>query len=596
MKPIGFGFLIVTGACLFAPLDLGGHRATDLVYRSPIHICLSKDGGTAYVVNQTSDSVSILDVRARKVVEEFRVGSHPTHASLSPDGRTLYVTSLYGPSVEVVDLEEKCTVRSIQAGYEPHGACLSKDGATLYAANALSNTLSILDVATGRTAFSVPVGRSPRYVARTPDGSRLIVANGLTRGVSIIDPARGSVVETRELGRASLLREVVCSPDGRWAFVAHLISHDEVMPLQMERGWIHSNGFSILDLQEPGHYVTLLLDQLLRGAANPWGMALSGDGGRLYVSLSGVHEVAIVDVKKALRLVAETTPDRVTPLAKNVEIVEQREIARRVKSGGLGPRGLVLSKATGELLVANYFSDNVAILDAKTGAVRAVVPLGPRQEMTPWRKGELLFNDARLCYQEWYSCASCHQEDATVDGLNWDLSNDGLGNTKNVKSLHDVHDSPPAMWAGVRQDMDAAVRAGQRFLGSIPNPENHRALMAFLGNPRRAPNPYRTRDPAAVERGRKIFARARCGACHPAPAYTDLKKHDVGLAAATDLRSRFDTPSLRECYRTAPYLHDGRARSLRETFTDHNPRDLHGRTTGLSANDLEDLLEFLRSL
>jgi YVTN family beta-propeller protein len=368
------------------------------------------------------------------------------------------------------------------------------------------------------------------------------------------------------------------------------------MTLQMDRGWINSNGFSVLDLQEPGHYVTLLLDRLLRGAANPWGMVLSADGGRLYVSLSGAHEVAIVDVPKALRLVAETTPDQVTPLTKNVEIVEQRGIARRVESGGLGPRGLVLSEATGELLVANYFSDDVAILDAKTGAVRAVVPLGPVQEMTLWRKGELLFNDARLCYQGWYSCASCHQEDATVDGLNWDLSNDGLGNPKNAKSLHDIYDSPPGMWSGVRQDMDAAVRAGQRFLGSIPDPENHRALMAFLGNPRRAPNPYRTRDPAAVERGRKIFARARCVACHPAPVYTDLKQYDVGLAGPTDLRSRFDTPSLRECYRTAPYLHDGRARSLREIFTDHNPQDLHGRTNGLSVDDLEDLLEFLRSL
>ncbi len=589
-------FIIVALTSLLISPPSSASKPAEPVYRSPIHISLSPDGATAYVVNQGSDSVSILDVRSRRVIGEIPVGSYPAHAAVSADGLRLHVSSQYGASVEIVDLQSRTVARYIPTDFGPQGVCLSEDGATLYTANSVSGTVSFLDLKTGRSAFTVPVGRDPRYVARTPDSSRLIVTNGLSRSVSIINPAHGTVVETRELGRASLLRQVVCSSDGRWAFVAHLVSHDETATLQMERGWIHSNGISILDLQEPGHYVTLLLDRLLRGAANPWGLALSVDGRRLYVSLAGAHEVAIVDVPAALRLVSETGPEQVTPLSKDVEIVERRGIARRFESGGLGPRSLALSEATGDLLVANYFSDEVSFLDPESGEIRAVLPLGAPQEMTLWRKGQLLFNDARLCYQGWYSCASCHQEDATVDGLNWDLPNDGLGNSKNAKSLLDVHDSPPAMWGAVRADMDAAVQAGQRFLGSIPVPENHRALLAFLGNPKRAPNPYRSRAPETVARGRQVFERARCGACHPAPVYTDMKKHDVGLAAKTDLRSRLDTPSLRGCYKTAPYLHDGRAESLREIFRSHNPEDRHGRTSGLSNNELEDLLEFLRSL
>ena len=592
------GRLAVSAVLLAGGGAVAGHPggAEEPTYRSPIHICLSLDGLKAYVVNHTSDSVSILDVRERKVIGEFPVGSRPSHATLSPNGRTLYVTSRDGAAVEVVDLEQSRSIRSIQTEYEPYGACLSPDGAELHVVNSLSETVSIIDTRSGRTTFTVPVGPSPRYVSRTPDGSRLVVSDGLARGVSIIDPARGLLLETRTLGRASILRDVVCSPDGRWAFVAHLVSHDETPTMQMERGWVHSNGFSILDLQKPGHYVTLLLDRLLQGAANPWGLTLSSDGRTLYVTLSGAHEVAIVDVPGAMAVVAETAPDEVTRLSQDVAIVEERGIARRVASGGLGPRGIVLSEATGEILTANYFSEDVSVLDAETGAVLGVIPLGPPQEMTVWRRGELLFNDARLCYQGWFSCASCHQEDGTVDALNWDLPNDGLGNPKNAKSLHDVGDSPPAMWGGVRKDIDAAVQAGQRFLGAIPEPENHDALMAFISNPRRAPNAYRTRNPDALGRGRKVFTRARCDVCHPAPTYTDLKMHDLGLAGKTDLRSRFDTPSLRECYRTAPYLHDGRARTLREIFTDHNPTDFHGRTSGLTAAQLEDLLEFLRSL
>jgi cytochrome c peroxidase len=208
----------------------------------------------------------------------------------------------------------------------------------------------------------------------------------------------------------------------------------------------------------------------------------------------------------------------------------------------------------------------------------------------------MLFNDARLCQQNYYSCASCHQEDATMDGLNWDLINDGMGNPKNAKSMHDVHDTPPAMWAGVRADMDAAVAAGERFLGFIPNPDNHPALLAFMGAPRIAPNPYRQTNAETLRRGERLFRRTRCHVCHTGETLSDRRKHDLGLAGGAHLRSRFDTPSLREAYRTAPYLHDGRAPTLESIFTEHNPDDLHGRTSALSDAEIADLAAYLRSL
>jgi YVTN family beta-propeller protein len=588
--------LVPTASVLPAPVLPGQGGAQAPVYRSPIHISLSPDGRRAFVVNHTSDSVSVIDVPARQVVGEFPVGSSPAHAVVSPDGRALYVTNRFGSAVEIVDLEEERVVRTLQAGYEPYGMALSSDGRRLYVANSQSDTVSIIALESGETLRQIPVGREPRYLAETGGGTQLIVGNSLSRGVSIIDVATGRLVESRTLGRASIVRDVVCSHDGPWAFVAHVISHDEQIPLQMERGWIHSNGLSVLDLRRPGHYVTLLLDRILVGAANPWGLALSADDRWLYVSLAGVHQIAIVDVEKALSLVKETGSDDVEPLSQDVEIVENRHIARRVEAGGIGPRGLALSEATGEILVANYFSDTVSVLDAATGVLRAVIPLGAPQETTLERRGEMLFNDARLCFQQWFSCASCHEEDATIDGLNWDLANDGLGNPKNVKSLHDAHDTPPAMWTGVREDMEAAVAAGERFLGFLPEPENHRALLAFITSPRRAPNPYRDRNPDAVRRGEQIFQKARCPMCHPAPEFTDQKMHDLGMAGRTDFGSRFDTPALRECYRTAPYLHDGRAGTLLEIFTEHNPDNLHGLTRNLTKQELDDLVEYLRSL
>jgi cytochrome c peroxidase len=306
--------------------------------------------------------------------------------------------------------------------------------------------------------------------------------------------------------------------------------------------------------------------------------------------------VALLDLPAMERLAEATPPEAVDRLSQDVEVAERLGLMRRVDSGVIGPRAFALDSKSSALVVAGHFSEDLALLDAKTGAVRTTVALGPKVPLTLRRQGELLFNDARITYQTWFSCVSCHEEDAGLDALNWDLPNDGTGNSKNVKSLHDAHDTPPAMWTGVRADMSAAVMAGQRFQGFLPRGPNQAALDAYLGHLTLAPNPHRTRHPDQVARGAKLFDQALCSTCHPGPRFTDLTKHDLGLGAKTDLASRFDTPSLRECYRSAPYLHDGRAPTLESIFLEHDPLGVHGRTRELSPAELSDLLEYVRSL
>lgn len=577
------------------PAETG--RPASPAYRSPQFICLAPDGRQACVVNYTGNLVSLLDVRERRVVREIAVGERPTQAKFSPDGRLLYVSCTWAGRIDVIDLAQGQVVRSLTAGFEPCGLEVSADGSRLYVTNVVSSTVSVLDSVTGRTVAETPVGSQPRFAARTPDGARLLVSNGLSPFVSVLDPADGREVGRYDLGRASMLREIACSADGHWAFLANLVSHNEVPTVQMERGWINSNGFSVLDLTRPGRRVTLLLDQLLSGATNPCGLVVSADGRKLYVSLAGIHEVAIVDLPAALAVAARAgSPREIQLLEEDVEVLHREKIARRVPAGGLGPRSLALSEATGELLVANYFSDTVTVLDAATGEVRATIPLGAAPALSEWRQGELMANDGRITYQNWISCTSCHQEDTSSDGLNWDLANDGLGNAKNNKSLQDAHFSPPVMWSGVRTDLRDGVGAGERFQGFVPTALVQGPITEYLSHPDRAPSPYRHADPAVLERGRKLFAAAGCDACHPAPFYTDLKFHDLGFGTPNDFRHRFDTPSLKSSYRTAPYLHDGRAPDLERLFTEHNPNDLHGRTRGFTPAELADLLAFVRSL
>lgn len=77
---------------------------------------------------------------------------------------------------------------------------------------------------------------------------------------------------------------------------------------------------------------------------------------------------------------------------------------------------------------------------------------------------------------------------------------------------------------------------------------------------------------------------------------TDCKSYDVGTGRGREQGRAWDTPTLREVWRTAPYLHDGRAATLESLFTEHNPDDQHGETKALPKDELRDMIEYLRSL
>ena len=79
--------------------------------------------------------------------------------------------------------------------------------------------------------------------------------------------------------------------------------------------------------------------------------------------------------------------------------------------------------------------------------------------------------------------------------------------------------------------------------------------------------------------------------------FTDLKTHNVGTASKYDKpMDKFDTPTLVECWRTAPYLHDGSASTMRDILTTHNKNDQHGKTSQLTPQQIEDLIEYMLSL
>jgi cytochrome c peroxidase len=153
------------------------------------------------------------------------------------------------------------------------------------------------------------------------------------------------------------------------------------------------------------------------------------------------------------------------------------------------------------------------------------------------------------------------------------------------------------MASGVHPTAEAAVRSGIEHILMLARPEAEAAAIdAWLKSLTPLPSPWlvQGRLSPAAERGQRLFqsARVACGKCHPAPLYTDLTAHDVGSRGESDERATFDTPTLVEVWRTAPYMHDGRYPTIEQLLTTGQ----HGRAHKLRAEELADLVQFVLSL
>jgi YVTN family beta-propeller protein len=537
--------------------------------------------------------------------------------ALSPDNTRLFVTCAAPESkVCIVNVARRKIVSSIPAGHTALAPVISPDGKTLFVCNQFNNDVSVIDLAAKREVRRIAVQREPVAADITKDGKYLLVANHLPTGradmdyvaavVSVINLAAGKVCKELRLPNGSTdLKDIRISPDSKYAILTHIIGNFNAATTEVQFGWINVNAMTIIDLGRMEPVRTLLLDSRNSGAANPWGIAWSSDNAKVVITHAGTHELSVIDFP-ALIAGLTTNPDSIiVDLARQPGLDEglflltgARERAR-LPQGDLGPRAVTIIGNTA--YVANYFSDTLNVIDLKTphGEIESI-PLGPKVEMSAARKGEFYFHDATICLEGWQSCASCHPGDARTDGLNWDLPNDGLGNPKNTKSLLLAHKTPPAMSLGVRTNAEAAVRAGIQYILFTVQPEEvPAAIDEYLKSLRPVPSPYLVHGKLsdAAKRGRKIFSRAGCAMCHPSPLYTDLHRYDVGTCGQFDTPTdKFYTPTLVEVWRTAPYLHDGSASTIRDVVTTRNPHDEHGETSKLSQQDIDDLCEYVLSL
>ncbi|MFB3785541.1 MAG: cell surface protein [bacterium] len=601
------GFILVlTGLAFHAfAAELPGDPAVP--WLSPEAVVADQDGHTLYAAEKTARRVAKLDGDPAAVRMRVSLPGEPTGLALSPDGQVLYVTcSSSNEAFFAIDAGNMEKLYTIPAGAGACSPVLSRDGKTIFVCNRFENSISQIGLDTKTEIHRYPVSREPIAAALTPDGKTLAVAHHLPAGPADAEHVAASVwlidvMQKRTLAEVVMPNGVTClkglclSPDGRFAFVTHILAHFTLPTTQLDRGWMAGNALTVIDIPNARIFGTVLLDEMDRGAANPWAVACSPDGRYLGVTHAGAHELSCIDWP-ALRKKLES-PGSAEPAT---DLTFLKDLRTRIPLTGQGPRGLAFAGM--KAVVTQYFSDNLAVLDFASPGKPGVktISLGEASNPDEIRRGEALFHDASIAYQGWQSCATCHP-DARVDGLNWDLLNDGLGNPKNTKSLLLSHRTPPAMSTGVRETAEEAVRSGMKhILFSVRTETEYSAIDEYLKSLRPWPSPYLRDSPhqEAARRGERLFhdPAVGCAACHSGPFYTDLQSYDVGTRGPLDKNGIFDTPHLIEIWRTAPYLHDGGAADLRDVLTTRNAHDRHGRTSHLRQEQIGDLEAFLLSL
>jgi len=126
------------------------------------------------------------------------------------------------------------------------------------------------------------------------------------------------------------------------------------------------------------------------------------------------------------------------------------------------------------------------------------------------------------------------------------------------------------------------------------------SVNAYLKALKPVPSPYRKPDGSltdAAKRGKVVFeGKAGCVTCHTPPYYGSKKKFAFGLGSDSERDREFATPILIEVWRTAPYMYDGRAMTIRDVITTDNTNNKHGHTKGLSPQEVADLAEYVNSL
>jgi YVTN family beta-propeller protein len=592
-------------------------------YLSPLNLAVSADGRILYVVAQDANQLLVADAEQRKVLRKIPVGDKPHSVILDKENKTAYVSNQWSDFVSVIDLNTLQVTDTLKTGNGPAGLSLSANGNYLYVVNSYGSNLSVIDLAKKTERKRLSTGNNPTGTQLSPDGKNLYVTSRraiiepygepLVSELTVVNDSSQRVTDFLKMESAYIMENIAFTPSGDMAIVTLIRPKNLVPSIQVERGFMMTHGIGIIEQKENGKIIQLLIDEPNAYYPDPFDIVITPDGKRAFISSSGVNIITVIDIDSIRQLIAESTPELLSTYSNHLGI-SSRYVIKRIETGA-NPKGIALSPDGKLLYVAEHLNDKISVINTEKMETINTIDLGGPRKISVARQGRRLLNNASHTFQTQYSCYTCHP-DEHEDGLVYNMASKDMGrNLTNTQSLRDIGDTPPFKWNGKNQTV--FKQDGMRFSTVLTRTEqfsyeNLDAISSYIMTgipypPNLQYNPHGKLTEAQA-RGKLVFERSvdnfgnvieennRCVTCHPSPYYTNLQLADVKTLAVSDDSIKFDTPHLNNIYASPPYLHDGRAETLEEIWTVYGKDEKHGLAGDMSKNQLNDLVEYLKSL
>ena len=562
---------------------------------------VSVDGKLLACSNRDSGTVTVVNVESLEVAREFAVGGHPEGVSFVGQSHTIAVAVYSDDVVLLINADNGGVVGKIAVFDEPYGVVSDAAGERVYVTLDYPGQVVEIDVKSKKVTRTFSAGKFTRGIALATGKSRLFVSEYYTAGVNAIDLKSGKLVGTVDAASTdNLARQITPHPTRPKLYVPHIRSRVQAA---------HGEGsifpiLSVVDQRPDAKHRRrrIPMDAFFGNlvVANTWEVAIAPDGQQGYVVFAGTDDMFVF----------------------NLVDDDYREISpnRRVQVGR-NPRAVKVSPDNSTVFVYNALDFQIAAYDRKSMARKGLVTVCKNPLSEEVLQGKVLFYSALqpMVGRRWISCSSCHP-DGDADGRTWQ-NPEGLRNTPPLFGLAWTH---PQHWSADRdetQDFEHTIRGqlmqGRGLIRGKVNPSLEKtnkglsplldALAAYTNSHEFKLSPYaKTGLSDSAKRGQALFnsAETKCATCHSGPFFTDSRPenklvHDVGSGLADvseKMGPKYDTPMLLGLYRSAPYLHHGKAATLRDVLTTANAGDKHGKTSQLSQQQLDDMVDFLKSL
>ena len=606
----------------------------------------TRSGASArvWLVNQDADSVSVFDTANSAKLAEVAVGLAPRSLAVAPDGR-IWVANKGSSSLSVISPTTLAVVQTVATprASMPYGIAFAPDGLAAYLTLEATGQVHKLNVSSGAVIASANVGAAPRHLSIAADSSRVLVSRFITpplpgEGTATVQTESGGVKRGGEVvvlnaalaiertivlehsekadntlqgrGIPNYLAAAVIAPDGRAAWLPS--KQDNI-----KRGSLRDG--QNIDFQNTVRAISSRID--LTSMAED-------HAGRIDHDNSSLASAAVFHPSGAYLFIALQTSRQVAV----VDPVGKREILRF--DAGRAPDGLTVSPDGLKLYVNNFMDRSLGVFDLTrlvnfgelvVTAQASVAAVTTEKLSAQVLAGKRLFYDARdprLARDAYMSCASCHN-DGGQDGRVWDMTGQGEGLRNTIALRGRAGGQGFKHWSAnfdEIQDFEGQIRSLSQGSGLMSNADFNTAtrsqplgtakagvsvdldaLAAYVASLNAFdPSPWRNADgslTAAGTAGKTVFD-GRCASCHSGTAFTESAAgnlRDIGtLKASSGNRlgaplAGIDTPTLRDAWASAPFLHDGSAASITAAVQAHT-------AVTLSAAELANVAAFVQQI